>query len=162
TGGSLSASKIYTMFGFQFPEDKVKIDPTKLSYQDIKFTKYNDILTIPGGNYSISDEGGDDTIILNGFSKEDISFQKIARDLSIRYGNDNYLMIRNQDNPTNRVETIKLMQNEEVTGYITSSQIDKIIEQLNTYANDNGLTTITHDDISSNQNLMQIVMSGWN
>ena len=72
-------------------------------------------------------------------------------------------MIRNQDNQANKIETIKLVDNNNnEAGYITSYQIDKIIEQLNTYASDNGLTTITHDDIASNQNLMQIVMSGWN
>ena len=72
-------------------------------------------------------------------------------------------MIRNQDNQANKIETIKLTDNNNnQTGYITSYQIDKIIEQLNAYANDNGLTTITHDDINTNQNLMQIVMSGWN
>ncbi|MBR6952788.1 MAG: hypothetical protein IKH66_03105, partial [Campylobacter sp.] len=163
TGGSLSANQIYSLYGLEFPKEKIKTDPSKLSYQDINLNNYNNTLTIPGGNYSISDEGGDDTIILKGFSKEDISFQKIARDLSIRYGDDNYLMIRNQDNQANKIETIKLVDNNNnQTGYITSSQIDKIIEQLNTYANDNGLTTITHDDIASNQNLMQIVMSGWN
>ena len=48
------------------------------------------------------------------------------------------------------------------SNFINQTQINKIIEQLNTYANDNGLTSITHDDIASNQNLMQLVMSGWN
>ena len=48
------------------------------------------------------------------------------------------------------------------SNFINQTQINKIIEQLNTYANDNGLTSITHTDIASNQNLMQLVMSGWN
>ncbi|MGP1507141.1 MAG: hypothetical protein ACTTIM_06825, partial [Campylobacter sp.] len=47
------------------------------------------------------------------------------------------------------------------SNFINQTQINKIIEQLNTYANDNGLTSITHTDIASNQNLMQLVMSGW-
>ena len=46
--------------------------------------------------------------------------------------------------------------------FINQTQINKIIEQLNAYPNDNGLTSITHTDIASNQNLMQLVMSGWN
>lgn len=70
-------------------------------------------------------------------------------------------MIRNQSNKNNAIETIKIEQSDGTTKFITSTQINKIIEQLNTYANDNGLTSITHDDIASNQNLMQLVMSGW-
>ena len=161
TGGSISAAQIYSLFGLEIPQNIKKTDPTKLTYQDINLNHQNNTLTISGGNYSISDKGGRDTIILSGYNKEDISFQKIANDLSIKYGDDNYLMIRNQSNKNNAIETIKIEQSDGTTKFITSTQINKIIEQLNTYANDNGLTSITHDDIASNQNLMQLVMSGW-
>ena len=161
TGGSISAAQIYSLFGLEIPQNIKKTDPTKLTYQDINLNHQNNTLTISGGNYSISDKGGRDTIILSGYNKEDISFQKIANDLSIKYGDDNYLMIRNQSNKNNAIETIKIEQSDGTTKFITSTQINKIIEQLNTYANDNGLTSITHTDIASNQNLMQLVMSGW-
>ncbi|OPA72038.1 hypothetical protein BB381_00350 [Campylobacter pinnipediorum subsp. caledonicus] len=65
-------------------------------------------------------------------------------------------MFRYEDN-RNRISKIELSDG----GFISSTQINKVIEQLNSYTQDNGLTSITQNDIQNNQDMMQIVMNGW-
>ena len=172
-----------------------------------------------GGNDVIEDNGGDDTLLIKGYDKDDAKFSIKDRDLIINFNNSNdKITIKNHYRwlfgKPNQIENIifdkddkiaianvdKFIQNSKIkddfktkifenetlnfnkitrnltsrfagekatnsnkdSNFINQTQINKIIEQLNTYANDNGLTSITHDDIASNQNLMQLVMSGWN
>ena len=177
-----------------------------------------------GGNDVIEDNGGDDTLLIKGYDKDDAKFSIKDRDLIINFNNSNdKITIKNHYRwlfgKPNQIENIifdkddkiaianvdKFIQNSKIkddfktkifenetlnfnkitynltsrfagekatnsneftnsnkdSNFINQTQINKIIEQLNTYANDNGLTSITHDDIASNQNLMQLVMSGW-
>lgn len=110
------------------------------------------------GNDTILESAGTDTIKFGaGIDKEKITFKRISSDLSLKYEDNNIKISNYFLNNSYKIEKIELKNGE----FITSTQINKIIEQLNTYANDNGLTSITHDDIASNQNLMQLVMSGW-
>ena len=172
-----------------------------------------------GGNDVIEDNGGDDTLLIKGYDKDDAKFSIKDRDLIINFNNSNdKITIKNHYRwlfgKPNQIENIifdkddkiaianvdKFIQNSKIkddfktrifenetlnsnkithnltsrfagkkatnsnkdSNFINQTQINKIIEQLNTYANDNGLTSITHEDIASNQNLMQLVMSGWN
>ncbi|CZE49327.1 hypothetical protein [Campylobacter geochelonis] len=81
------------------------------------------------------------------------------QDLVIRYGSDNNttLTIKNQTNKYSQIETIKLDDN----SFISNEQIDKIIQQVNAYTSDNGISNITHDEARNNQAIMQIYASGW-
>ena len=164
-----------------------------------------------GGNDVIEDNGGDDTLLIKGYDKDDAKFSIKDRDLIINFNNSNdKITIKNHYRwllgEPNQIENIifdkddkiaianvdKFIQNSKIkddfktkifenetlnfnkithnltsrfagkkatnsnkdSNFINQTQINKIIEQLNTYANDNGLTSITHDDIASNQNLM--------
>ncbi|QKF71488.1 calcium-binding protein [Campylobacter geochelonis] len=127
------------------------------------------IITKEATNTTIKDkelinliEGGDDTLILKGVKKEEISFKLdgvFMQDLVIRYGSDNNttLTIKNQTNKYSQIETIKLDDN----SFISNEQIDKIIQQVNAYTSDNGISNITHDEARNNQAIMQIYASGW-
>ncbi|QKF71484.1 hypothetical protein [Campylobacter geochelonis] len=127
------------------------------------------IITKEATNTTIKDkelinliEGGDDTLILQGVKKEEISFKLdgvFMQDLVIRYGSDNNttLTIKNQTNKYSQIETIKLDDN----SFISNEQIDKIIQQVNAYTSDNGISNITNDEARNNQAIMQIYASGW-
>ena len=45
--------------------------------------------------------------------------------------------------------------------YITASKINKIIEDLNAYASNNGMSNISMDDMKDNPDIMQMFASGW-
>ena len=103
--------------------------------------------------------GGNDTLKLNGdIDKSDISFfmgGTFKKDLIIKYG-DKTTTILNQSNSKSAIERIELDSGE----FITSAQIDKIIEQVNTYSNDNSIS-LNFDNARNNEAIMQIYMSGW-
>lgn len=82
-----------------------------------------------------------------------------GNNLSIRYGEGGSITVNNYvDNAAYQIEKIEL----EGGNFITNSQINKIIQDINAYAKDNGITAISHDTIRNNQDMMSIVMSGWN
>ena len=117
------------------------------------------IFNLGDGADTISESGGVDTIKFGeGISKEEITFKRISNDLVLKYGADESVKINSYFSNNNyKVEKVELDSGE----FITSSQIDKIIEQVNTYAKDNGITSFTNDDMRNNAAMMQIVMSGW-
>ena len=94
-----------------------------------------------------------------GISKEDISFLFNGNDLFIKYGNNDTISILNYKNSS----SYKINKMELGNGnFITNHQINKIIQDINAYAKDNGITAISHDTIRNNQDMMNLVMSGWN
>ena len=112
------------------------------------------------GSDTIYDGHGNDTIkFKEGISKENLTFMFNGNNLSIRYGEGGSITVNNYvDNAAYQIEKIEL----EGGNFITNSQINKIIQDINSYARDNGITAISHDTIRNNQDMMSIVMSGWN
>ncbi|WP_078435818.1 calcium-binding protein [Campylobacter pinnipediorum] len=111
----------------------------------------------------IDGSGDSDTIKFGeGISRDDLIFiEKSQNSLIIKIKDtaDSITiqeMFRYEDN-RNRISKIELSDG----GFISSTQINKVIEQLNSYTQDNGLTSITQNDIQNNQDMMQIVMNGW-
>ncbi|WP_216656289.1 Ig-like domain-containing protein [Campylobacter sp. RM16188] len=104
--------------------------------------------------------GGNDTIRLSGdITKQDITFSRtgtFSKDLLVRY-KDNSLIVKNQSNKYSAVEKLELDNG----NYITRDQIDKIIQDINAFAKDNGISSINHDTIRNNNDMMNIVMNGW-
>ena len=109
---------------------------------------------------TIYDYHGNDTIkFKEGITKENLTFMFNGNNLSIRYGDKDSITVNNYtDNAAYQIEKIEL----EGGNFITNSQINKIIQDINAYAKDNGITGISHDTIRSNQDMMNLVMSGWN
>ena len=140
----------------------------------------NDILEGGAGNDYLEGGGEDDTYIFGrgdgsdtiydswgkneikfkeGISKENLTFMFNGNNLSIRYSEGGSITVNNYvDNAAYQIEKIEL----EGGNFITNSQINKIIQDINAYAKDNGITAISHDTIRNNQDMMSIVMSGWN
>ena len=94
-----------------------------------------------------------------GISKEDLTFMYNGSNLSIKYGNNDTVTVNNHvNNAVYQIDKIELGNG----NFITNSQINKIIQDINAYAKDNGITSISHDTIRNNQDMMNLVMSGWN
>ena len=109
------------------------------------------------GADTIYDIGGNDTLkFKEGISKENIAFQRIDNDLLLKYGDSDTVRINNQFGG-GAIEQIALASGE----YITASKINKIIEDLNAYAANNGMSNISMDDMKNNPNIMQMFASGW-
>jgi len=101
--------------------------------------------------------GGGDTIkFKEGIGKENITFQRVANDLVLKYGDNDTVRINNQFDGSS-IEQIALASGE----YITASKINKIIEDLNAYATNNGMSNISMDDMKNNPDIMQMFASGW-
>ena len=109
------------------------------------------------GADTIYDFVGNDTIkFKEGVSKENITFQRVANDLVLKYGENDTVRINNQFGG-GAIEQIALASGE----YITASKINKIIEDLNAYATNNGMSNISMDDMKNNPDIMQMFASGW-
>ena len=109
------------------------------------------------GNDTISDTSGENKIkFKEGIGKENITFQRVANDLVLKYGENDTVRINNQFGGSS-IEQIALASGE----YITASKINKIIEDLNAYASNNGISNISMDDMKNNPNIMQMFASGW-
>ena len=109
------------------------------------------------GADAISDYEGNDTIKFGeGIKKENITFQRVDNDLLLKYGDNDTVRINNQFGSSS-IEQIALASGE----YITASKINKIIEDLNAYASNNGMSNISMDDMKNNPNIMQMFASGW-
>jgi len=124
----------------------------------------NDTLYGGEGDDAIYGNEGDDVLYGNsgfgeGISKEDLTFMYNGSNLSIKYGNNDTVTVNNHvNNAVYQIDKIELGNG----NFITNSQINKIIQDINAYAKDNGITSISHDTIRNNQDMMNLVMSGWN
>ena len=112
------------------------------------------------GADTIYDNHGNDTIkFKEGINKEDITFVVADGNLSIKYGDSDAITINGYKNSSSyQIEKIELKNG----SFITNSQINKIVQDINAYASDNGIVGIGHDAIRNDQNMMNLVMSGWN
>ncbi|WP_297987693.1 calcium-binding protein, partial [uncultured Campylobacter sp.] len=109
------------------------------------------------GADTIYDRRGNDTIkFKEGINKENITFQRVANDLVLKYGENDTVRINNQFGGSS-IEQIALASGE----YITASKINKIIEDINAYASNNGMSNISIDDMKNNPDIMQMFASGW-
>ena len=109
------------------------------------------------GADTIYDYRDNDTIkFKEGIGKENITFQRVANDLVLKYGENDTVRINNQFSG-GAIEQIALASGE----YITASKINKIIEDLNAYASNNGMSNISMDDMKNNPDIMQMFASGW-
>ena len=109
------------------------------------------------GADTIYDFTGNDTIkFKEGINKENITFQRVANDLVLKYGENDTVHINDQFGGSS-IEQIALASGE----YITASKINKIIEDLNAYASNNGMSNISMDDMKNNPDIMQMFASGW-
>ena len=77
------------------------------------------------------------------FENETPNFNKIASELAFRFGNETAIN-------SSKFANFTYSDN---SGYISANQIDKIIEQVNSYSDDKGLGNFAFDDMKNSMNL---------
>lgn len=111
------------------------------------------LFNIGDGNDIIADDMGSDTILFSeNLNKEDISFVYENNDLLLQYSDNDTISIKN-----NAVEFIELNDG----SFLSSADIDNIIQQINTFGLENGLDMSDNQTIRDNQNVMQIIANNW-
>ncbi len=102
--------------------------------------------------------GGNDTVVLGeGIEKEDVSFLIKRGDLHLQYSPEDSLVVKNQNNDNARIEKIVLSDG----NYLNHEDIDLVVQQINAYAKEKDMHRIDNETIRKNEELMQIVQSGW-
>jgi Ca2+-binding RTX toxin-like protein len=102
--------------------------------------------------------GGNDMVLFGeGITKEDISFLMRGNDLLLQYGDNEFVTIDNQKNEANRIEKFQLDDG----NYLTHTDIDRIVQQLNAYSCDHGFHLRDNTQIQHSQAMMNIVAAGW-
>ncbi|GAB6069162.1 hypothetical protein JCM30760_02590 [Thiomicrorhabdus hydrogeniphila] len=106
----------------------------------------------------IRDTGGFDTIQFGeGVGKEDISFFMQNARLYLQYSDTDSVTIAGQSKDDNQIERIELNDG----SYMTNADIDLIVQQMSAFASEKGIWKPDNNDIRNNEQMMQIVTSGW-
>ncbi|MEA1988990.1 MAG: calcium-binding protein, partial [Pseudomonadota bacterium] len=104
------------------------------------------------------DTGGFDTIQFGeGVGKEDISFFMQNARLYLQYSDTDSVTIAGQSKDDNQIERIELNDG----SYMTNADIDLIVQQMSAFASEKGIWKPDNNDIRNNEQMMQIVTSGW-
>ena len=104
------------------------------------------------------DWSGEDTIKLGeGISKEDVIFFMKGNDLIIKYGDNDEITVKNQKYDNWGIETIQI----EGGYFLNKGDINRIIQEISTYAETNGINITNVNDIRNNQQLMNIIVNAW-
>ena len=105
-------------------------------------------------------EGATDTIeFLGSISKESIAFFQGDSDsvLVCAYGDRDRITVYDQRPQYDSIERVQLNNG----FFLTSDDINLVIQQMTAYANSNGINLTTVDDVKKNQELMSIIVSAW-
>ena len=110
----------------------------------------------------IRETSGEDVILLSETrNSNNVVFYQNDNNLVINYGivhNDGTIIVEDYFlNNGYKIEKIQLSNNE----YLESSEIDSIIQNMNAYATENDIQISSANDITNNDELMQLVTSGW-
>jgi len=115
--------------------------------------------SLGNGSDVIDDCGSDnaqDTISFDAYvSRDAIAFFEDGTSLRIAYEDSDYITILNQD--TTGIEKVQLSDG----FFLTDSDINKLIQDLTSYANDHGISLTSVDDVKGNQELMNIIVNSW-
>lgn len=117
-------------FSGSFQLDEGRGDDTLMGGAD------NDIYILREGIDIISDYTGTDKIVFGeGITKEDISFIYSGNNLKLNYSNNDEISITNQKNSLYTIEKVELSDR----SYLSNGDIENIIQQMNAYAQNNGI-----------------------
>ena len=110
----------------------------------------------------IRETSGEDVILLSETrNSNNVVFYQNDNNLVINYGivhDDGTIIVEDYFlNNGYKIEKIQLSNNE----YLESSEIDSIIQNMNAYAAENDIQISSANDITNNDELMQLVTSGW-
>lgn len=138
----------------------------------------NDVLTGSGGNDTLSGDAGNDTYRFDvgfgldsitdssgtdiiqfgaGPSKSDVAIFKSGTNLILKTGVGDQVTLTNQTTAGYVIEKVQLSDN----SYLTSADINMVIQQMTSFATDNGIAFSNVDDVRNNQGLMNIITAAW-
>jgi Ca2+-binding RTX toxin-like protein len=107
-----------------------------------------------GGKDALRDIGGYDVVkFADDVVKEDISFFISGGNLSLSYGEGDELVAQ-----SDQIERFELSDG----SYLTNSDVERIVQSINAYAVDNGLSVTSYYDVKNDAELTRLVNSGWN
>lgn len=114
------------------------------------------------GNDIVSDDAGIEDIIQfdNSVESSNIAIFKDGNDLIIDYGNslgEDSIIVKNQEFENNTVERIQLSDGK----YLSNEDINKIIQNMTSYAANNGIEFTNIESVKNNEDLMNLVASSW-
>ncbi|MDD5009158.1 MAG: calcium-binding protein [Syntrophorhabdaceae bacterium] len=94
-------------------------------------------------------------------SRDTVAFFKNGSDLSIAYGDTDYIIVSSQgfsyEMKDTGIEDVQLSDG----FFLTDSDINKIIQDITSYANNHGISLTSVDDVKGNQDLMNIIVNSW-
>jgi Ca2+-binding RTX toxin-like protein len=108
--------------------------------------------------YKFNDAGIDQIKFKDDILKEDISFIYDGNNLKISYSDNDEILIINQKNSNYAIEKVELSNG----NYLSNNDIANIIQQMNTYAQNNGIDMTNTQAVRNNENLMAIIHNSWN
>ena len=94
-------------------------------------------------------------------SRDTVAFFKNGSDLSIAYGDTDYIIVSSQgfsyEMKDTGIEDVQLSDGL----FLADSDINTIIQDITSYANDHGISLTSVDDVKGNQDLMNIIVNAW-
>ncbi len=114
------------------------------------------------GNDTVTDDAGIDDVIRfdNSVESSNIAIFKDGNDLIIDYGTalgEDSITVKNQELENNTVERIQLSDGK----YLSNEDINKIIQNMTSYAANNGIEFTNIESVKNNEDLMNLVASSW-
>ena len=114
------------------------------------------------GNDTVTDDAGIDDVIRfdNSVESSNIAIFKDCNDLIIDYGTalgEDSITVKNQELENNTVERIQLSDGK----YLSNEDINKIIQNMTSYAANNGIEFTNIESVKNNEDLMNLVASSW-
>jgi VCBS repeat-containing protein len=99
-----------------------------------------------------------DTIKLGqGIGKEDVSLVKRWGKLILQYGDEDMVTIKDQFKDRNKIERIELADG----SYLTDADINQLIQDMSSYACNEGIWLHSNNQVRQNEELMTMVTGAW-
>jgi trimeric autotransporter adhesin len=118
-------------------------------------------INVGDGQDTLSDSSGttDKILLGSGILQSGVAVFMDGTNLKIRYDGitTDVITISNQGTSGQEIERIELSDGH----YLTNADINQIVQDMASYAADNGIAFNTVDDVKANQNLMNIVTTSW-
>lgn len=79
------------------------------------------------------------------------------KDLTLQYSANDSITVSTWSNTANKIEKVQLSDG----NYLSSTDIDKLIQSMSAYASTKGISLSNIDSVSKNADLMTMITSSW-
>lgn len=102
-------------------------------------------------------KGEDKVLFSNSVKKEDVLFFKKGDDLFIHYGKMDSIKVDSQFSTSSKIEKVELSNG----NYLTNSDIEVLIQNMTSFANNNGIDITNRREVTNNSELINLVSNAW-